>query len=261
MPTPRVNKSLNPGPNPSQTSKKGIIAKADSLGSLEALLVLLKQSNIPVLKAGIGNINKTDFSNAKANLELDELDAIILGFNVSINEDAKELLEENKAIKVLTDEVIYKLIENLIKFRDENRKEIEKKKLMQLTTLCKLKILPQYVFRNTKPAIFGVKIEAGKAVSNTNLIDKENEKIGRIKNIQSENKSVEEATEGMEVAISIPGLNFERQLKTKEFLYSDMGETQFRNFRKNRDLLSSKELSLLQEIAELKRKEKEDWGG
>jgi len=244
-----------------QTSKKGIIAKADSLGSLEALLVLLKQSNIPVLKAGIGNINKTDFSNAKANLELDELDAIILGFNVSINEDAKELLEENKAIKVLTDEVIYKLIENLIKFRDENRKEIEKKKLMQLTTLCKLKILPQYVFRNTKPAIFGVKIEAGKAVSNTNLIDKENEKIGRIKNIQSENKSVEEATEGMEVAISIPGLNFERQLKTKEFLYSDMGETQFRNFRKNRDLLSSKELSLLQEIAELKRKEKEDWGG
>jgi len=43
-----------------KTEKKGIIAKADSLGSLEALLVLLKQNNIPVLKAGIGSINKTD---------------------------------------------------------------------------------------------------------------------------------------------------------------------------------------------------------
>ena len=37
-----------------KTSNNGIIAKADSLGSLEALLVLLRQSNIPVLKAGIG---------------------------------------------------------------------------------------------------------------------------------------------------------------------------------------------------------------
>jgi translation initiation factor 5B len=62
-----------------KTDKKGIIAKADSLGSLEALLVLLKQSNIPVLKAGIGNINKNDFSSAKANSEIDEMDAIILG--------------------------------------------------------------------------------------------------------------------------------------------------------------------------------------
>ncbi len=42
----------------SSLSKQGIIAKADSLGSLEALLVMLKQSNIPILKAGIGSINK-----------------------------------------------------------------------------------------------------------------------------------------------------------------------------------------------------------
>ena len=47
------------------------------------------------------------------------------------------------------------LIENLVKFREEKAKKIEKKRLMQLTTLCKLKVLPQYVFRNTSPAIFG----------------------------------------------------------------------------------------------------------
>ena len=33
-----------------KTSNQGIISKADSLGSLEALLVLLKQQNIPVLR-------------------------------------------------------------------------------------------------------------------------------------------------------------------------------------------------------------------
>ena len=236
-----------------KTDKKGIIAKADSLGSLEALLVLLKQSNIPVLKAGIGNINKIDVSNAKANLEIDKLDAIILGFNVSINEDAEEILKGNKQIKVITEEVIYKLIDNVAEFREAKKKEIEKNKLMQLTALCKLRILPQYVFRNTKPAIFGVRVETGKLIPEINMINGEGEKIGRIKKIQSENKSVEEATEGMEVAISIPGMNFERQLKEKEFLYSEITENQFKNFKKNKDLLTGKELSLLQEIANIKK--------
>jgi len=240
-----------------KTNKHGIIAKADSLGSLEALLVLLKQNNISVVKAGIGNINKTDIISAKANLEINELDAIIVGFNVAIEEDAKEIKGKTK---ILTEEVIYKLIENTTEYRSKKRKEIEKKRLMGLTTLCKLKILHQYVFRNTKPAIFGAKIEAGKIISGLNMVNNKGEKIGRIKNIQSENKSVEEATENMEVAISIPGINFDRQLKTEEFLYSNISESQFKNFKKNKDLLSQNEVKILQEIAEIKRKEKADWG-
>jgi translation initiation factor 5B len=243
-----------------KTDKKGIIAKADSLGSLEALLVLLKQSNIPVLKAGIGDINKNDFVNAKANLEIDELDAIILGFNVSVNEDAKEFLVEDKEIKVLTEEVVYKLIDDLIKYRETKRKEIEKDKLMELATLCRLQILHQYVFRNTNPAIFGVKVEAGRLVPSINFIDEDQEKIGRVKNIQADKNSVNEATEGMEVAISIPGINFERQLKDKKFLYSDIGEKQFRKFKENKDLLTQSEIKILSEIAEMKRKENIEWG-
>jgi len=240
-----------------KTQKQGIIAKAESLGSLEALLVLLNQENISVVKAGIGNINKADIISAKANLEINELDAVIVGFNVSIDEEAKEIQAKTK---ILTDEVIYKLIEDLLEFRIEKKKEIEKKRLMGLTTLCKLKILHQYVFRNSNPAIFGVKIEAGKLISGLNLIDNMEEKIGRIKNIQSENKSIDYATENMEVAISLPGVNFERQLKDTELLYSNISESQFKNFKKNKDLLSEKEKKLLQEIAEIKRGKRADWG-
>jgi len=232
-----------------KTDKHGIIAKADSLGSLEALLVLLKQNNIPIVKAGIGNINKTDVISAKANLEINELDAIIVGFNVSIEEDAREI---KGSIKILNDDVIYKLIENIVEFRIEKKKEIEKKRLMQLTTLAQIKILPQYVFRNTKPAIFGVKIEKGKLISNLPLINEKGEKVGRIKNIQSENKSVKEAHEGMEVAISIPGVNFERQLKNREFLYSDITNSQFKNFKKNKDLLTENEKKILMILSEMK---------
>jgi len=240
-----------------KVDKQGIIAKADSLGSLEALLALLKQEKIPVVKAGIGDINKADIISAKANLEINELDAVIVGFNVSIDEEAKEI---QRNTKILMDDVIYKLIENIAKFRSEKQQEIEKKRLMGLTTICKLKILHQYVFRNTKPAIFGVSVEAGKLTSGLNLINEKDEKVARVKNIQSENKSVQEATEGMEVAISLPGINYERQIKDKNTLYSELGESQFKNFKKNKDLLSSNEIKLLQEIAELKRETKADWG-
>jgi translation initiation factor 5B len=241
-----------------KTEKNGIIAKADSLGSLEALLTLLGQSNIPVLKAGIGNINKADIASAKANLEINELDSLIVGFNVEIDEEAKEIQGK---MKIIIEDVIYKLIENTTAFRNEKAREIEKRRLMTLATLCKLRILHQYVFRNTNPAIFGVKVEVGRLISHLPITNKDNEKVGKIKAIQSENKSVEEATEGMEIAISIPGLNFERELKNKDFLYSDLNESQFKTFKKNKDLLSPNEIRLLQEIMEIKRKKKADWGG
>lgn len=237
----------------SSLSNNGIIAKAESLGSLEALLIMLKSENIPVLKAGIGDINKSDIAAAKANLEMNKLDAVIIGFNVSLDDEAENLISEKEGIEIITEEVIYKLIENLVELRDAKRKEIEKERLLGLSSVCKARILHQHVFRNTKPAIFGVRVEAGKLVSDLNLIDENGEKIGRVKNMQSENKSVKEATSGMEVAISIPGLNVERQLKNSEFLYSDIGATQFKNLKKNKDLLNSEEMKVLQEIAEIKK--------
>ncbi|MDP2629044.1 MAG: GTP-binding protein, partial [Nanoarchaeota archaeon] len=111
-----------------KTDKQGIIAKADSLGSLEALLVLLKQNNIPIVKAGIGSINKSDVISAKANLEINEIDAIVVGFNVTPDEDAHELAK-NSNIKILSEEIIYKLIENLVELRNKKANEIEKERL------------------------------------------------------------------------------------------------------------------------------------
>jgi len=241
-----------------KTQKQGIIAKADSLGSLEALISLLGENNIPIVKAGIGNINKTDVVSAKANLKINELDAIIVGFNISIDEEAKSLLGDK--VKIFIDDIIYNIIDEITEFRIEKKKEIEKNRMLGLSVLSKLKILPQYVFRNTKPAIFGVKVETGKIINDLNLIDDSGDKVGKVKNIQSENKSVNEALEGMEVAISIPGVNFERQLSKKDFLYSNISESGFKNFKKNKDLLSRKEINLLEEIAGIKRKEKADWG-
>ncbi len=235
--------------------KEGIIIKADSLGSLEALITLLKQSNIKIVKAGIGQINKVDIISAKANLEINPLDAVVVGFNVGHDEDI-----EFGNIKVLTNEVVYKLIEDLELWRKQKQDEIEKEKLMGLAAICKLEILHKYVFRNSNPSIFGVKVLAGILRKNINLISEDDESIARVKAIQSDKSSIDEAEENMEVAISLPGTNFERQLKEKGFLYSQLSESQFKAFKKNKDLLSQGEIKALQEIAEIKRKKKDNWG-
>ena len=236
--------------------KQGIIVKADSLGSLEALLTLLRQEHIQILKAGIGNISKQDIISATANLDINPLDAIILGFNTEIEKD----LEIPKNIKILKNDVVYKLIENLALWRKEKESAILKEKLLGLATICKLEILAQYVFRNSNPAVFGIKITAGKAKLNIPLIDQLGEQVGHIKSLQADKIILQEAKEGQEIAMSIPGVAFDRRLKEIKYLYADIGEQQFKNFKKHKDILSANELKVLQEIHDIKIKKKADWG-
>lgn len=236
--------------------KQGIIVKADSLGSLEALITLLKQENIQVIKADIGPISKSDLISAKANLTINPLDAVILGFNVGLDED----LPLPPHIKVLTNPVVYKLIEELTKWRTTRNEEILREKMLGLATICKIEILPQYVFRNSNPAIFGVRVVAGKIKVGIPLIDTSGKQIAHVKSLQHEKNSVTDATEGQELALALPGVTFDRQLKEIKFLYADLSETQFKQFKKNKDLLSAPELAVLEEIVQLKRKKHELWG-
>ena len=227
--------------------KEGIIIKADSLGSLEALMTLLRQEGIRIVRAGIGPIGKVDVSAAKANLEINSLDAIILGFNVSVDDDV-----EPGNVKIITDSVVYKLIEDVQAFRKAKAEEIEREKLLGLATICKLEILHQYQFRNSNPAIFGVKVLGGRAKVGIPLIDETGEEVSRIKGLQLDKASVEQAVEGQELAMSLPGINFDRRLGDKKYLYADISARQFKQFKDNKDLLSASELRILQEIAQMK---------
>ncbi len=241
-----------------RTDEEGVIVKADSLGSLEALMILLREAGIKICRAGIGNIDKKDVISAIANIKLNPMNAIVLGFNVTHEEDIGEL--KAGGVKVIENEVVYKIIEELQKYREGKQKETEKEKMMKLAALCKLRILPQYVFHNSNPAIFGVRVEAGKLLANTPLMNESGEEINRVKNIQVEKQTVQEATAGMEVAISLPGTNFERQLANVQFLYSDIGAGQFREFKKNKELLSRGEIDVLQKISQIKRSHEPTWG-
>ena len=235
--------------------KDGIIIKADSLGSLEALLFLLKKSGIKVVRAGIGNISRTDIISASANLKQRPLDALVLGFNVTAEEEAKS----DEKVKILHNDVIYKLIEDFEEWREEKEKEILRDKLSELTLPCKIKTL-KYIFRQSNPAVIGVRVEGGIMKAGIQMMNSDGEMIDRIKAIQSHNKSVTQSKKGEEVAISLPSVTIGRQLKEDEVLFSSLNEDEYRKLKANKKLLSHDEISILQEIARIKRKERATWG-
>lgn len=232
-----------------ETDKKGVIVKADSLGSLEALTGLLKDKNIMISKARIGDINKKDIMEASS-IE-DPLLQVVLGFNVK---------GVKGRVKIITNDVIYKLIEEYEKWREAKIKEQEAKELGKITMPCKMQILPGCVFRQSNPAVVGVRILDGKLKTNVKLIKKDGSKCSYVKSMQSEGETVQDAKKNDEIAIAIPNITVGRQIEEKDILFADMQEEEFRKLREMKRFLNAGEIDVLKELAEIKRKTNTLWG-
>ena len=233
-----------------ETDKEGIIVKADTIGSLEALIKLLKDIDAPIKKASIGKITKKDISNAASDNE--ELYRVVLGFNVDF--------EQGSGALIINEKVIYKIVEKYDVWRKKKEKEQEEKEVGELPRPFKFQILKGYVFRANNPAVVGVEVLSGTMKSGVDLIKKDNSKAGDLKTIQKDKKTVESAKKDEEVAVSIPGVMVGRQINEEDVLYSDISETDFRRLKELKKYLTQDEKDLLVEIAEIKRKENSEWG-
>ena len=164
------------------------------------------------------------------------------------------------SIKVLKSPVIYKLIEELEKFRIEKQKEIESRSLKDLTKPAKIKVLRGCMFRQSNPCVVGVEVMKGVLTPDTELIKMDGSKVGHIKTVQLEKESVKQAEKDKQVAISLPGITGGRQINEDDILIIDIKEKEFKNYKRLRKLLSPEQAELLREIAEIKRKENPVWG-
>jgi len=238
-----------------QTEQEGVIIKADSLGSLEALIMLLNKKNIAVNKVGIGDIGKADIIAAASFIDTLPLNAIVLGFNVNISEE----IAEEKNVKILTNPVIYRLLEDFEKWRKNKEIELQNAQLKKITRPCKIKVL-RYCFRQSKPAVFGVNVLGGSLKAGIQLINSDGKVIERVKEVQLDGKKTDKAEKGKDVAISLPNITYGRQVNENDIFYSNIKEDEFMKMRENKKLLSPDEITILQEIAQIKRKEKATWG-
>jgi translation initiation factor 5B len=226
-----------------ETEDEGVILKADTLGSLEAIVTLFKENDVKIRTAKVGSISKRDIMEAVAVREEDPYNAVVLGFNVEILKDAADA-SNDQGIRIFTNDVIY-------------RKEFK-----DLIPPGKFQIIPDFVFRKSDPAVAGVKVLAGKLTPKTRLVNQEGQFVGRLHQIQENNQTIKEATKDMEVAVSMKNTTIGRNLKVEDTIYIYVPESHVRTYNgRFRDELSEEQIALMREYIKVMRKKYSPYWG
>jgi translation initiation factor 5B len=241
-----------------KSDKEGIVVKADTLGSLEVLVKMLKDRNIPIKKADIGDIDKEDIDIALSMKEKNIAYSVIIGFNVKIDKNIENYAKSSN-VKIIISDVIYNLVEQI----DNYIKEIlyNKEKILEsLPPIGKIQVLQGNIFRRSNPAIVGIEVLEGKIRKDIYLINEDGKIVGRILAIQYEKKNLEEAKKGDKVAISIDDAVVGRNLFEGDILYTFITENDYRTFKNYKDILTNEQKDILKEIANIMRKNNPAWG-
>ena len=80
----------------------GVVVKADSIGSLEAIARLFEHHGIPIKSAGVGNVTRRDILEAEAVAGKDRYLGVVFAFNASVLKESEAEAEE-AGVKVFAD--------------------------------------------------------------------------------------------------------------------------------------------------------------
>ncbi|MFX0005429.1 MAG: translation initiation factor IF-2 [Promethearchaeota archaeon] len=244
-----------------KTEKAGVVLKADTLGSLEALENHFTKNGVKISIADVGPIKKEDIINANIVKQLDPYSATVLGFNVPILPEANEqAIKDN--IRIFTNNVIYRLLEDYIEYAETRKAEDTAKGLSELILPAKIKMFPEFIFRNSDPAVFGVYVEAGTLYPKVQLITDKGKRVRRVHQIQDKGQTLDKAPKDSEVAISIRGIEIGRDLEKDETLFVLVPESHVRQLMgKFIDELTTDQKQALREFITLMRKTTHPWWG
>ena len=243
------------------TDVNGVILKTDTLGSLEAIATILKQNDVPIRLADVGDISKRDVFEASVVKEHDPLYGAILAFGVRVLPDAEQEAE-NKGIKIFLEKIIYHVIDNYLTWFKGVREAEAAQKFETLVTPAKVQVMEGYVFRRAKPAIFGVEVLAGKIAPKVGLVRAEDgQEIGEIQQIQDKGKALSEAQQSMQVAVSMDKPMVGRHIFEKDILYVKVPEPHAKVLQTSFvERLTLDEQEALKEYLEIMRKKVPFWG-
>lgn len=224
-----------------ETENQGAIIKADTLGSLEGLIKVLGEMNIAIRKAKVGNVVRNEV------MEVSSMKTpIIFAFNVEILPDAEETAKK-MGVTIFRSNIIYRLVEDYQKWEAELKKSTEAKLIESVTHPGQVKILRGYVFRQSKPAIFGVEVVAG-VIKTGYKLKKDGKIIGEVKELQAEGENVGEAKAGERIAVSMDGVTIGRQINEGDTLENALFERDIEILKRIRHKLTEDEIRLLDEI-------------
>ena len=206
------------------TQENGVVVKADTLGSLEALASTLEEEEIPIVRAEVGDVAPRDIRVAETAKE--EKHRSILAFSVDILDDAEDLAKQEN-VRIFEHDVIYRLIEEYEEYVEEMEESQQAHVMENITRPARFQILPDHTFRQNDPAVVGVEVLSGTIKRNSNVAMFEGsqpKRIGHLKSIQDEGEDVDEARKGDRVAVSIDGPTVGRQIEEGDELWIELPE-------------------------------------
>jgi len=142
-----------------ELDKDGIFIKADTIGSLEALVKESRDKGIHIRKAEIGNVSKRDIVETSA--YINPLEKVIFSFNIKVLPEAKEELAGTN-VTLFDEDVIYTIMENYDVWVEKKKAELERERRQDYIHPGMIKFLPEYVFRVSHPAVIGVRVLVGR---------------------------------------------------------------------------------------------------
>lgn len=236
-------------------SEHGLTIKADALGSLEALAYELVDKGFTIRSAMVGEITRRDVIDVST--LGDPLDRLLIGFNINVSQDAKET-SLTADIGIITGNVIYSIVQSSQEWINNKKTQLSEERKQSTAIPAKFTIMPEYIFRTTKPVIVGVKLLSGRIKIGDNLIRSDGRYGGTIKSIRDGEISKQFADAPLEIAISIDGVTLNRQINAGETLYVDIPESVVKILRDHP--LDDSTMQTLEEIIKIKRKESMFWG-
>jgi len=165
---------------------------------------------------------------------------------VNVPSETESLARDHK-IMIFKNNIIYRLIEDYLKWCHDEKERKELKRLGEIARPCRLRILPGFVFRKRKPAVFGVEILAGVLKPGTPMQNEEGKDVGKIKSIEKEGKVIPQAKTGDKIAVSMEEPTVGRQVKEGDILVSVITPASLNALKEIWDRLQDDERLLLKE--------------
>ncbi|KAB7514584.1 translation initiation factor IF-2 [Halosegnis rubeus] len=244
-----------------ETEENGIVVKADTLGSLEAIANTLAEEEIPIVRAEVGDVAPRDV--AVASTADEETNEVILAFNLDVLPDAEAQATQD-GVRIFEDDVIYQLIEEYEAFVTDIEEAQQEQVLDKIARPCRFQILQDHTFRQSNPAVVGVEVLAGTLKRNSRVEkweDGEAVRVGQLKSLQDDGEDVDEARAGDRVAASIDGPTVGRQINEGDTLWSQLPEKHAKILEQEvTEELPTDEREALQMYLEKKRNRDPFWG-
>ena len=244
-----------------ETEEDGVVVKADTLGSLEAMANALKEAEIPILRAEVGDIAPRDV--AVASTAGEDVHQVILGFNVEVLADARRELEESN-VKLFSNDVIYQLVQDYDEYVDEIQREQQETVLDKIVRPARFQILDDHTFRQSNPAVVGVEIMSGTVKNNQRVVKWDGDsptRVGELSGIQEQGDDVSEARAGKRVSIAIDGPTVGRQIEEGDELWIELPEKHAKILEQELSTeIPADELEALQAYLDKHRRRDPFWG-